>query len=316
MTHGNVPLKSRGDLWFDDGNIVLLIDSNPETEDGFIAFKVHRGVLARHSEVFRSLFEMPQPANEAEMLDNCQVVRMYDLPIELSNLIKALYDGAQFTNGSVQDFFFLAGILRLSTKYFIAHLRTQAIRHLTKTWAYTLQGHDEMVALALSSPLINGTTYPYVHPLHVFNLARETNADHPKLTVEHPSRPSSHLAIQDIKDYTLMYQHRIDLILDFIRRTCAERTAEEDCQGVPNNCSRVFSRLAYNISQSFTSRTGPYHNMMQAVQWIDDDVAICSVCKRAFRQDVTRHREEIWAELPSLIGLPGWKELEAMDLPS
>ena len=27
-------------------------------------------------------------------LDGCQVVRMFDKPIELSNLIKALYDGA------------------------------------------------------------------------------------------------------------------------------------------------------------------------------------------------------------------------------
>lgn len=78
-----------------------------------------------------------------------------------------------FHNRNVEDFFFLAGILRLASKYFIMHLRTQGIRFLTETWAYTIRGHDEMVALALSSPVISGTTYPYVHPLHVLNLARE-----------------------------------------------------------------------------------------------------------------------------------------------
>ncbi|TFY52585.1 hypothetical protein EVG20_g10491 [Dentipellis fragilis] len=338
MDKSAIPPASRGDPWFDDGNIILLIDADPDRDHPPVAFKVHRGVLSRHSEIFRSMFEFPQPAAEAEMLDDCQVVRMYDLPIELSSLIKALYDGVTFLNRNVEDFFLLAGILRLSTKYFVAHLRTQAIRHLTQTWSFTLRGHDEMVELALSSPVINGTTYPYVHPLHVLNLAHEVNVrlvvpaalyflsiyplanilqgDHPKLSVEHPSRPSSHIALQDIKDYTLMYQYRIDVILDFIRKVCAERSADAACQGVRNHCSRVFARLAYNISQSFTARTGPFHNMMQAVQWVDDDGSLCSICKRSFRKDVMKHREKLWSELPGVVGMPSWKEMEEIDLPS
>lgn len=82
-----VPKHKRGDPWFDDGNIILL------PEDSSIAFKVHRDFLSRHSEVFQSMFELPQPTSDTEILDDCQVVRMYDLPLELSNLIKALYDG-------------------------------------------------------------------------------------------------------------------------------------------------------------------------------------------------------------------------------
>ena len=48
---------------------------------------------ARHSEVFQGMFEIPQPDTECEMFDGCKVVRMYDVPEELSNLIIALYDG-------------------------------------------------------------------------------------------------------------------------------------------------------------------------------------------------------------------------------
>ena len=77
----------RGDPWFDDGNIVLLADGSN------VAFKIHRDFLSRHSEVFQSMFQLPQPSSDVETMDDCQVVRMYDLPAELSNLIKALYDG-------------------------------------------------------------------------------------------------------------------------------------------------------------------------------------------------------------------------------
>lgn len=83
-----VPRKQRGDPWFDDGNIILL------SEDSSVAFRVHRDFLSRHSEVFKSMFELPQPpTDDSESLEGCQVVRMFDQPIELSNLIKALYDG-------------------------------------------------------------------------------------------------------------------------------------------------------------------------------------------------------------------------------
>jgi hypothetical protein len=90
-----IPPSNRGDPWFGDGNIILLV----EDDDRHVlkAFKVHRGVLARQSEVFETMFDIPQPASSSvdsvEQIDGCPVVRMYDLPNELSDLIKALYDG-------------------------------------------------------------------------------------------------------------------------------------------------------------------------------------------------------------------------------
>ncbi|KAL0581170.1 hypothetical protein V5O48_000860 [Marasmius crinis-equi] len=229
-------VHQRGDPWFEDGNIILVAhdEANPT------AFRVHRGVLARHSEVFQGMFEIPQPQSVFKAPQGCQVVPMYDIPNDLSNLVKALYDGPSFTNRSIEDFFYLAGVLRLSTKYFINHLRLQAIRHLTHTWSYTLQGHDDMVELAVRTPFVNNLSYPFVHPLHVLNLARETNVrivlpsvfyflslyplqdllreDHPKLLIDHPSKPSSTLDPHDIKFYTLMFQRRMDLLMDFTRR--------------------------------------------------------------------------------------------------
>lgn len=88
-----IPLSQRGEVWFDDGNVVVLTEDT--ASNATVAFKVHRGMLARHSEVFQSMFEMPVPdTSDVEFADGCQVVRMYDRPTELSALIRTLYDGA------------------------------------------------------------------------------------------------------------------------------------------------------------------------------------------------------------------------------
>lgn len=73
--------------WFEDGNIILV------TEDQQTAFKIHRGVVARYSEIFKGMFELPQPDALTDSDEGCQVVAMYDNSIELSRLVKAIYDG-------------------------------------------------------------------------------------------------------------------------------------------------------------------------------------------------------------------------------
>ncbi|KAJ7784387.1 hypothetical protein B0H16DRAFT_1709109 [Mycena metata] len=325
----------RGEPWLDDGNVILATsaDENPT------AFRVHRSVMARHSEVFESMFLVPQPATDVvETMDGCQVVRMWDSPVELSNLIVALYDGAKFSNENLSDFFFLAGILRLSTKYFIAKLRLQAIQFLTQTWSYTLKGHDDMVEAALRTPVnADGLSYPRVHPLHVVNLAREVNvqvivptacyflslypledllrADHPKLMVRHPSQPSSELSTSDLRDYTLMFQKRMAIILSFVRNFCGTRQALPTCLSGPE-CTRGFARLASRLSRSWIPRTGPFHYMAQAVTDLSEDpkTNVCGLCRRAFAQDVAALREQTWNEMPLVIGMPPWEDMIAMDL--
>jgi hypothetical protein len=92
--HFFIPPACRGNPWFEDGNIILLVED--DDHNPLKAFKVHRGLLARQSEVFDAMFDIPQPTSSMdsiEHVDGSPVIRMYDLPNELSNLIKALYDG-------------------------------------------------------------------------------------------------------------------------------------------------------------------------------------------------------------------------------
>lgn len=195
-----------------------------------------------------------------------------------------------------------------------------------------------MVDTALKSPVVDDITYPFVHPIHVINLARETNVcivvpsamyflslylmadilrgDHPKLMVDHPSRPSSQLGNADIQAYTLMFQHRLDVILNFVRRTVGEREANKDiCENDQKPCTRGFTRLSARLSRSWQARTGPFQFMLQATQQILLDETICRPCRDSFTNDVALLRAKLWGELPSVINYPGWDNMIADDLP-
>ena len=65
----------RSDFWFRDGNIVIIT--------GFAAFKVHRGQLERHSEIFNDPFSIPQLL-EQDLIDGCSYVELPDCPSDVS----------------------------------------------------------------------------------------------------------------------------------------------------------------------------------------------------------------------------------------
>jgi hypothetical protein len=73
-----------GEPYFDDGNIIL--------QAGSTHFKVYRGILSAHSEVFRAMFTIPQPANEI-ISDGCSIVRLSDSAKDWHHVLHALYLG-------------------------------------------------------------------------------------------------------------------------------------------------------------------------------------------------------------------------------
>lgn len=189
-----------------------------------------------------------------------------------------------------------------------------------------------MLELALSTPAVDNLSYPYVHPLHVLNLARSTDArilipptlyflslypltdllrgDHPKLQIEHPSRPSSDITVQNLQDYTLVFQYRLQLMLDFCRKTCGDRKPPRDCQNW-SQCSKSFHRLANSLSRQWIPRSGPLHFMRQAQDQLLDTPDVCRPCRAAFHKDANAAREAAWRNLPAVVGLPSWEELAA-----
>lgn len=54
-------------------------------------FRVHQTILANHSEVFASLFEVPQPAGEFS-LEGCPIVVLHDNENDFEDLLHAVYN--------------------------------------------------------------------------------------------------------------------------------------------------------------------------------------------------------------------------------
>jgi hypothetical protein len=79
------------DLWFDDGNIIIrtvLCDKKAYT-----ACKVHKSILASHSNIFHDLFDGPQAAFDAasDRYDDTPVIDLPDTPSEVDHFLRALY---------------------------------------------------------------------------------------------------------------------------------------------------------------------------------------------------------------------------------
>jgi len=206
-----------------------------------------------------------------------------------------------------------------------------------------------MVTRAVADPQTEGqASYPFVHPIHVVNLAREVDvrlilpsalyflsmypfsdiqrANHPKLTAESLiglPKPSSQLTPEDIGNYTLMYQHRIDFLLKFCRNLNG-RPPSPLCRRnahlavmAEESCKVAFARLASRVSRSWLSRTGNLYWMSQTVKWSEShDINLCPECKADYRSFVENVRREEWDRLPSVVGLPSWMDLLKSDLPS
>lgn len=74
-----LPVRSKR-IWFDDGNVVLQVENTQ--------FKVHKSVLALHSNVLRDMFALPQPSNE-----ECPVVLHHDSCVDWDRVLGIFYDG-------------------------------------------------------------------------------------------------------------------------------------------------------------------------------------------------------------------------------
>ncbi|KAJ3558150.1 hypothetical protein NM688_g1093 [Phlebia brevispora] len=111
-------------LWFEDGNVVL--------QAGDTMFRVYRGILCNASEVFRDMFSIPQPP-EGETVDGVPLVRLYDSPFELADLLDVLLNGKKFMKQSARPTWpVVQSLYRLGTKYQMQDLRGIAVHYIKR----------------------------------------------------------------------------------------------------------------------------------------------------------------------------------------
>ena len=76
----------RSRFWFDDGNVILQAQN--------IQCRVHRSMLSLHSNVFKDVFNMPQPTDTMSILNvgGCPVIALSDEANDLEYVLSIFYE--------------------------------------------------------------------------------------------------------------------------------------------------------------------------------------------------------------------------------
>lgn len=71
-------------FWFYDGSIIVQAENT--------LFRVHQTVLSNSSEIFSTLFSLPQSDSDTQnCIEGCPVVQLQDLAKDISDLLSSLY---------------------------------------------------------------------------------------------------------------------------------------------------------------------------------------------------------------------------------
>jgi hypothetical protein len=73
------------DVWYDDGTLIICAENT--------LFRVHRGILAAQSDIFKDMLSIPQPPSvNAETFEGCAMVRVHDNAEDMKRLLRVVLD--------------------------------------------------------------------------------------------------------------------------------------------------------------------------------------------------------------------------------
>lgn len=70
-------------FWLYDGSIILWVEDT--------LFRVHQTVLSNSSEIFSTLFTLPQSNTDQDSIEGCPIVQLHDRAADFNDLLNALY---------------------------------------------------------------------------------------------------------------------------------------------------------------------------------------------------------------------------------
>ncbi|KAJ7747294.1 hypothetical protein B0H16DRAFT_1851351 [Mycena metata] len=126
------------ELYFDDGNLVLLANAS---DGSTVYFRLHKGILVKHSTVFADMLAMPAPPS-LERYDGVPLVVMPDEAKALRELIALLYDPQCISSILEGEDFTLKmlGPTQLAKKYQVDWICKLVASQLQKQWPSTIVG--------------------------------------------------------------------------------------------------------------------------------------------------------------------------------
>lgn len=336
------PIRYRcTELWYPDGSLVLQAEN--------IIFRVYSGLLAKHSTIFGDMFLVPQPENQ-ETYEGVPFVRMDDSAEDLRWLLLAeqdtRYDSmvyalrrnivlsfllrlhSSFKISSDTDIRNLAGLLRLSSKYMVSHVRKTVIAFLKEVFPSTLEEWDKSIptrkALDEKQPgwdiiLANCARehdIPIILPAALLKCSLRPWHDIVNGEKQVQGRPYAILNLHNQRDIILakpeldtLFQTQTYQFLWDSRRThgCCQKPKQGFCK----------TTRAYFLGNIIASTKKDGLDIISQ-SLVEDTLrkmrtrAYCEGCLEADRRLCAKNRQRMWDELPKVFGFAAWKDLRSI----
>ncbi|KAL1714045.1 hypothetical protein EV715DRAFT_295487 [Schizophyllum commune] len=289
--------------WFSDGNITLIA--------GDSSFRVFKSILAAHSMFFRDLF-LSASDEDPHGSDGLPILQLHDDPAELSCFLRAIFDSSSFNahpSDPVPPTSTTVGVLRLSHKYDIRHLRRRALLHAERlvptTYAAFRAGGSinrpaDTFYLLADVALEVGADW-------LLPAALEAGSRHLHWLREHYETLSMHIAEHDV------VLERCAAGLEAIQQAGHDRlalfdVADANCVYLFERCRRTFQKVKDRYASSSMPATG------MAWQEIEAELraSVCAQCLGLWKERDTEWAVNYWNNLPAVFGLGGWRRLQRM----
>ncbi|KAJ7181324.1 hypothetical protein C8R43DRAFT_1170098 [Mycena crocata] len=294
------------DFWFEDGTIIVQVENT--------LYRLHRGLLASRSTVFRDTFSIPQPEEESStQIDGCPAVQLHDRAKDFTRFLTALHHYGP-PNCPVANFFELRSILLLSDKYDVPVLREAMISVLVdlyptslKTWSARQPGTPAGYKANIAADF------------EALNLAVKMNI--------RPILPALMYEICTSEAYginAIVFGYRSVKIQDLgYRKRCISAVPE-----LARAQRRVLSYLEEPDSDCDEEEGGACD--AERIRWLAleledenvdplkddnanvwDDFSLCSSCLSSAKMVYQDARQKLWDDLPAIFDLGTWDELLA-----
>ncbi|KAI1790295.1 hypothetical protein LXA43DRAFT_947373 [Ganoderma leucocontextum] len=159
-------LKRDEQLWFEDGNLVLVAKD--------VEFRIYKGPLIAQSLVFKDMLSLPQPpsfdtrSTQGTSSTSCATVHLHgdSLP-DLRHFLR-MFTGHAVSFGGLSDptYHQLSSIIRMSHKYQCEKLLERCVAYLKRFY------HDNFEGWRDNSTCISPPNFERIHAIGVVNLAR------------------------------------------------------------------------------------------------------------------------------------------------
>ncbi|KAF8216763.1 hypothetical protein K438DRAFT_1658225 [Mycena galopus ATCC 62051] len=303
---------TRSEFWSRDGSVVLQAANKQ--------FRVHWSVLERNSSVFREMQGLPQPPDQPSV-DGCPVVEIFDDPVDVEYLLKALYVPT-FLGQEKLSIAAVGALIRLGRKYDFKDIFDSAVARLMAECPTTLDEFDRLPSLAMKTMVACPTAY-----FDLVAIASENNI----------------LSALPCAYYCLVEMFSMNQLFDGIVKEDGKLASLSPVD--LRRCLVAHEKLlikqfqpgyifAWARKREFGDCTDPAGCLMRRMGEIVVEgcldrarIAIleppaghsnfkgqnfCDACIQDVAESMAAGRKKIWEELPGIFDLPPWNELKNM----